>query len=48
MWDGLEIAFALVLLYASIAHACWLIAPTTAIVWLAIARHSVGRAAGRR
>ncbi len=35
-WNGVAIAFALVLFYASIVHAPWLIVPTLVIVGLAI------------
>ena len=37
-WNGVSIAFALVLLYASIATARWLIVPALAIVGLALMR----------
>jgi hypothetical protein len=39
-WNGVSIAFALVLLYASVAHAPWLLATAIAFVALAVARWS--------
>lgn len=46
-WNGVAIAFALVVLYASIATAHWLIVPALVVVGLALGRESAMARPGR-